>query len=193
MLGYVFWHRPAEGGAPESYERAQDRFHRSLAARPPEGYRGSACFRVADVEWLGDGGPGYEDWYLVDDFAALGVLRQAAVSAGHRTAHEEAAKRVGDGTGGLYRLAEGCAALEHVRVAVWVSVPREQPEDVVAGLLLGDGLDRRRGGLWRRELTFGPAPEYCVLGPESPSGVGPERLADRWRAEVQEREAVVVA
>ncbi len=190
MLAYVFWHRPAPGTAPESYERDQDRLQRSLAARPPEGLRGSACFRAPDLPWLADGGAGYEDWYLVDDWAALGVLRQAAMAVGHRSAHDTAARHAGEGTGGVYRLSEGGVSFADVRLAVWVTVEREHPEGGVASLLLGDGLDRERSGLWRRELALGPAPEYCVLGEMVPSGVRDGRLPAGWSAAEAARVAI---
>lgn len=190
MLAYVFWHRPAAGTALDGYERQQDRLRRSLAARPPEGFRGSACFRAPALGWLAPGGDAYEDWYLVDDWAALGVLRQAAVAVGHHSAHEAAARHAAAGTGSVYRLSAGGVSLADVRLAVWVTAAREQPEDGVASLLLGDGLDRERSGLWRRELALGPAPEYCVLGDAEPSGVRDGRLPPGWSAKRVTREPV---
>jgi len=190
MLAYVFWHCPADGTARESYERDQDRLQRSLAARPPEGLRGSACFRAGAVDWLPGDGDGYEDWYLLDDWAAIGVLRQGVVAIGHHSAHAAAARHAGAGTGGVYRLSEGTVRLADVRLAVWVSTTREHPEDAVASLLLGDGLDRERSGLWRRELALGPAPEYCVLGDAVPSGVRDGRLPAGWSAAHAAREAI---
>ena len=96
VLAYVFWHRPREGADIGAYESAQLAFHRSLAGNAARGMRSSSCFRVAQVPWLqvADGQPAsaapadYEDWYLVDDFAALGVLNEAAVGRGHRTSHD---------------------------------------------------------------------------------------------------------
>ena len=191
MLAYLFWHRPVEGADIGAYEAAQEKLHRSLEARPPEGYRGSACYRAPQLPWLGaDGGPGYEDWYLVDDWTALGVLRQAAVAGGHRTAHDNAARRAGDVAGGLYRLDEGEARPAAARQAVWVTPGRHSPTTDPAALLLGDGMDREHAGLWRRELVLGPAPEYCLLAGETSAGVGEERLPEGWVAEVHRREVV---
>lgn len=190
MLAYVFWHRPAPGTSRESYEHDQDRLQRSLAARPPEGFRGSACLRAAAVDWLAGEGEAYEDWYLLDDWAALGILRQGVVAVGHHSAHAAAARHAGQGAGGVYRLTAGGVRLAEVSLAVWVSVTREHPEDEVASLLLGDGLDRERSGLWRRELVLGPAPEYCVLGDAVPSGVRDDRLPSGWSAAHSVREAI---
>ena len=200
MLAYLFWHRPVEGTPTDSYEISQGRLHRSLAARPPEGFRGSAMYRAPQLPWLDTDSaparparPGYEDWYLVDDWAALGVLRQAAVSGGHRTAHDEAARHAGPATGGVYRLDEGEARPAAVRQAVWVTPARHRPDHEPAALLLGDGMDRERAALWRRELNLGPAPEYCLLATEVPAGVGEGRLPEGWTATVQPRHPVYAA
>jgi hypothetical protein len=142
---------------------------------------------VLDLPWLD--GDGYEDWYLVEDWAALGVLREAAVAAGHHSAHDAAARHFGRGTAGLYRLSEGGAVLTGVTLAVWVTPDRESREAGVASLLLGDGLDGD-AGLWRRELVLGPAPEYCVLGDAAPAGVRNGRLPDGWRTLHSPREAI---
>lgn len=193
MLAYLFWHRPAEGTDREAYEEAQQRFHRSLAARPPDGFRGSACFAAADVRWLDAGGAGYEDWYLVDDWAALGVLRHAAIGTGHRTAHDAAARWAGAGTGSIYQLDEGLAGFGEPSAGVctvWVTPARHGPELELVALLLGDGMDRRQAGLWRRELALGPAPEYCLVTHELPAGVAHARLPSGWHAESQTRTAV---
>jgi hypothetical protein len=186
VLAYVFWHRPGEGIDSDAYERAAERFHRSLAHTPPAGLRGSAVYRVSPLPWLG-GEAGYEDWYLLDDFAAVGVLNEAAVAHGHRTAHDEVARRFGAGAGGMYGLLEGHADLQRAQFAIWVSRPPGSPRGAL-GELLGDGMSREHASLWRRQLVLGPAPEYCLLASEVPAGVAPTRLPKGWRAITPERE-----
>lgn len=190
MLAYLFWHRPVEGADVDSYEQSQAHFHRSLSARPPDGFRGSATFRAPVLAWLHGDGPGYEDWYLVDDWTALGILRQAAVSAGHRTVHDEAARRAGASAGGVYRLDEGEPSFGDVAYAVWVTPARHRPGGEPLALLLGDGMAPEHSGLWRRELNLGPAPEYCLLAVEVPAGAGQARLPAGWEAEAHPRAAV---
>jgi len=188
VLAYVFWHRPAAGAEAAGYEQALERFHGSLAHQPPSGFRGSAAFRVAELPWLGGGG-GYEDWYLVEDWSALGVLEEAAVAHGHVTAHDAAAARTGAGAGAVYRLAEGSPRLGEAREAIWVSAaPRREP--VGLGELLGDGIDPARDGLWRRCLVLGPAPEYCLLAAQPPAGVAAGRLPAGWSAQSLPRETI---
>lgn len=194
MLAYVFWHRPHDPSAVDAYEQALLAFHRSLARSLPVGTRASATYRVAELPWLpagDDGGNagGYEDWYLLKDFAALGVLNEAAVGRGHQSTHDDVAHRFGAGAGGLYGLIEGepCAeALGDATTAVWVARPAGSKR---RGLdeLLGDGMDPAHASLWRRQLVFGPAPEFCVLAAEVPSGVGPARLPDGWNATILNR------
>jgi hypothetical protein len=209
VLAYLFWHRPLESSDVAAYEQTQVAFHRSLHRSPPVGLCGSAVFRVAGLPWLEqpDGEPAqppgadraYEDWYLVEDFAALGVLNGAAVGRGHRTAHDEAARLLGAGAGGLYALVEGersdtgeCAGLESIggaTHAVWVARPPGSKPGVI-GELLGDGMDRRHASLWRRQLVLGPAPEYCLLASEIPPGVAPTRLPAGWTSTTLEREVL---
>ncbi|HYM56026.1 MAG TPA: hypothetical protein VES97_11725 [Solirubrobacteraceae bacterium] len=193
MIAYLFWHRPREGVAVEDYEQSQVAFHRSLAHVPPAGFLGSACYRAAELPWLG-GAAGCEDWYFVEDFAALGVLNEAAVGRGHRTAHEQAARRFGAGAGGLYGLIEGrptahLRSVEEATVTVWIARPPGSQRRAL-GELLGDGMDPERASLWRRQLVLGPAPEFCLLAPEPPSGVGPTRLPAGWTATTFEREVL---
>jgi len=188
VLAYLFWHRPASGTEQDRYERALERFHRSLASQPPSGFHGSAAFRVPEVPWL-DGAEGYEDWYLVGDWAALGVLEEAAVSRGHGAAHDAAAAHTAVGTAAVYRLLEGSPRLDEATRAVWVSagLRREPP---ALGELLGDGMDPARDGLWRRCLVLGPAPEYCLLAAEPPAGTGEARLPAGWSARSLTRETI---
>jgi hypothetical protein len=186
MLAYVFWHRPADGVAPEAYAESVDRFHRSLAAHPPAGFVRSASFHAPDHNWIGDR-PAFEDWYVVEDFTALGVLNEAAVGRRHLSAHDHAATLAGPGTAAIYRLLEGVAAFKRVRVAVWIDKPRGVESPLLAALL-GDGMDAAHAGLWQRQLSLGPAPEYCVLAATAPAGVAPTRLAAGWSALVASRE-----
>jgi hypothetical protein len=214
VLAYLFWHRPQDPAAIDAYERAQLCFHRSLKHRPPVGLYGSAAFRVAGLPWLqpgpdpgaepepsGQAGVAYEDWYLLEDYAALGVLNEAAVGRGHRTAHDQAARRSGAGAGGLYGLLEGdhvelaqrAGVLGEAPLAIWIARPPGRSpgsEPGVLGELLGDGMDPRQASLWRRQLVLGPAPEFCLLAREPPPGVAPTRLPAGWTASTLAREVL---
>jgi hypothetical protein len=191
VLAYVFWHRPAADAERAGYERALERFHRSLAHQPPSGFGGSAAFRVGELPWLGEK-EGYEDWYLVEDWSALGVLEEAAISRGHVTAHDAAAARTDAGAGAVYRLVEGSPRLGDAREAVWVTAAAQREPDGL-GELLGDGIDPERDGLWRRCLVLGPAPEYCLLAPEPPAGVAASRLPQGWSTRSLARETIYSA
>ena len=200
MLAYVFWHRPRDPEASEDYERALIAFHRSLARSLPVGTRASATFRAAALPWpaaedAGDVGvtaSGYEDWYLLDDWAALGVLNEAAVGRGHSTSHDEAARRAGPGTASIYALIEGEPCAESFGAAsraAWIAPPAGRHRDGL-GELLGDGMQPASASLWRRQLVLGPAAEFCLLADELPPGVAPARLPDGWTVTVLEREVL---
>jgi hypothetical protein len=136
VLAYVFWHRPREDVDRDRYEDALRRFHASLENT-------SATFRLDQLPFA-EGVGGYEDWYLVDDWAALGELNAAAVDATHRGGHDAAAELVAEGWGGVYALVRGPA--EPPATALWRPKPPSDPEVT----------------LWQRQMVLGPAPEYCV-------------------------------
>jgi hypothetical protein len=194
VLAYVFWHRPRTEIVEDAYESAHLAFHRSLAHTPPVGLRGSLAFRLAQAPWLGDDGPGYEDWYMLADFTALGVLNEAAVGRGHRSRHDDVARRFGTGAGGLYGLIEGEAPLGPIAAgassaATWVARPSGAVRRGL-GELLGDGMDPRQASLWRRQLVLGPAPEFCLLAGEASAGVASTRLPAGWTARTLQREVL---
>jgi hypothetical protein len=214
VLAYLFWHRPGPEAAAEGYEDAQLAFHRSLAHGRPVGMLGSALLRAPEMPWLpdpaggtGTGTGGYEDWYLVEDFAALGVLNEAAVGRGHRTSHDRAARHVRAGAGGLYGLyerpprdggeGEGSAGsggpaerlFDGVDTAVWVAREPGSAEPAL-GALLGDGAPAGGASLWRRRLVLGPAPEFCLLADGASAGTSPRRLPAGWHAQSVAREVL---
>jgi hypothetical protein len=195
LLAYIAWHRPAPDVEKDAYEHAIERFHASLAHRPPSGFGGSAVFRAAELPWLGavaDGSEpngGYEDWYLLDSWSAMGVLEEAAISRGHLTAHDAIASKVDVSTGAIYRRSEGHGLLQEVRLSVWVTRGRGHAAPTIADLL-GDGMDPAKAGLWRRCIGLGPAPEYCLLASEPPAGVADARLPTGWSATVSGREVL---
>ena len=153
MLGYVFWHRPAPGTDPALYELALAGFHSALAAAPPPGFHRSWVFRLASIPWLGSA-TGYEDWYLVDDFAALGALNEAAVAASRKAPHDAVARLAAEGVGGVYRLVSGEPQPEAVAVAAWLSKP--------AGKADADFVAELGRTVWQRQMTLGPTPEFCL-------------------------------
>ncbi len=170
MLAYVFWHWPTPAADPERYAEAVVAFHESLAASPPAGFRGSRVHEVAAAPWV-PVARAWEDWYLVDDFAALGALNEAAVSGARRGPHDAAAVLAAGGQGGVYRLLTALREPTAPRTT-WCSKP--------AGVAYPDYLARLPPGeIWQRQLVHGPAPEFCVVGADAAATLGGVALATR--------------
>ena len=163
MLAYVFWHAPAGGGDVAAYEEALVTFHAVLRDHPPPGFSGSAALRVAGAPWL-PGGHGYEDWYLLEGFADLGTLNEAAVSGRRQGPHDSVALRSGHGAGGVYTSWTGPPDVPTGTVLWFAKAPGESYEDLREAL---------SGTTWQRQLVLGPAPEFCVGGGQPPPGVRP--------------------
>jgi len=165
VLAYVFWHRPRAAVAAGEYEARLLAFHEALAAHPPEGLRGSHVARLAAAPWLPGDGPVYEDWYLVTDWAALGRLNDAAVQGPRRPPHDAAAEAAADGSAGIYRRTLGAPRPDGA-LASWFAKP-----DGLTYSALGETLDERLAGrdasMWQRQMTLGPAPEFCLLADEA--------------------------
>jgi hypothetical protein len=158
LLAYVFWHHSDGSLEPVEYERRLAGFHARLRADPPAGFARSAAFRVAGLPWLGDG---YEDWYVIDDWSALGVLNQAAVDAVRGPDHDRVAGHAGDGAGGVYAARAGGLDLADAGATDWSAKPPGRPyPDWEASLTAGR--DPAAFALWQRQLVLGPAPEYCL-------------------------------
>ncbi len=90
MLAYVFWHRLREGVEAARYEESLRRFHDSLDVP-------SASFRLLELPFAKM--DGYEDWYLVEDWHALGALNADAVDDLRRDTHHTVTRWRGLGWG----------------------------------------------------------------------------------------------
>lgn len=167
-LAYVFWHWSDAPAA--AYGEGLVAFHRALAKHPPAGFRSSRSFAIAGAPWI-PRGAGFEDWYLVDDFAALGALNEAAVSGARREPHDRAAAMARGGTAGVYALKAGEPG--EVATAFWFDKPRGATYEAFLALLAP--LTREEGALWQRQMVLGAAPEFCLRIPReaaAPAGLG---------------------
>jgi hypothetical protein len=186
MLAYVFWHwrRPDVDGA--SYAGRLAAFHEALRRSAPPGFGGSSTFRAGRAPWVATD-ESYEDWYLTDGSAALDPLNDASVSGICREPHDAAARSAAGGTAGLYRLRFGSAEVASARVAYWFSKPAGTSYvDLYARLAPLTGSPRC--GLWGRQMTLGPTPEFCLMCPEEADLAGEllvfeRRLEQLWPAE----------
>jgi hypothetical protein len=160
MLAYVFWHWRRAEVAAAAYEAVQRRFHAALAAAPPPGFTGSRSLAISGAPWAAAGAEAYEDWYLLDGSAALDPLNAAAVSASRQGPHDAAAAAADGGTAGLYRLRLGAAGMAP-RVATWFA----KPAALGYGALLAalePVVRAEDAALWGRQMTLGPAAEFCL-------------------------------
>jgi hypothetical protein len=160
MLAYVFWHwrRPTAGAA--DYEAAQRRFHAALGAAPPPGFVRSFSVAFEGAPWAADRGEAYEDWYLLEGSAALDPLNAAAISASRQAPHDAAAALAAGGTAGLYSLRQG-EPVTAPAVLTWFAKPDNLPYRDLFAML--DPLTGRAGAaLWCRQMTLGPALEFCL-------------------------------
>ena len=185
MLEYVLWHQPADGVDPERYEAALSAFHEALRRAPPRGFVRSRSYRVENATWL-PGESGYEDWYDVVDFTSLGLLNEAAVAARLRPAHDEAASLTGYGSAGLYELVRGASPeLPALTACLWLRKPSDQTYEAFKSQVqqeFGAPVD-----FHQRQMTFGPAPEFCVAGWRS---LGSALVPSAWDAQFTRREQI---
>jgi hypothetical protein len=180
VLAYVFWHTPKDSDVAR-YESGLVRFHHALAADPPDGFAWSWSLRVDRPAWLPGGAAHYLDWYLVDGFAALGALNEAAVSGSRQLPHDAVAALAGTGTGGV--LSHVSASAKPARLArdegrsgagrpVVTAGPRndltvtmvDKPEGRSYADFRRDLVAAAPGAAcWERQMTLGPGPEYVIV------------------------------
>jgi hypothetical protein len=176
-LAYTFWHQPKPDVTAGDYERGLQVFHQRLAAVPIPGFISSDTLRVPELPWLVGGG--YEDWYLVDDFAALGTLATAAVDQDRRPPHDVLAYASQQGAGGVYALVAGRSG-EPGRPAGWAGWFRKRDgvhyPELLAGLRkqVDDG---QVVAVWQRQLVLGPAEEFRVEASRPVPVIGAEFVA----------------
>ena len=162
MLAYVFWHWPRPEISNAEYVEKLCAFHDSLATHLPNGFSRSIVFELNKPPWLKANSIAYEDWYLVEDSAALDKLDFAAVSGKNEKPHYEIASHAAGGTAGLYRLRQGhLDALAHSRIALWFSKAQGvRYPDLYSAL---NPVCAEPGvGLWCRQMTLGPTTEFCL-------------------------------
>src|ERR1700752_4799150 len=161
MLAYVFWHWPQADIDRSAYEDHLREFHQTLAANKSSGFQRSVVFRIRGASWLNTSDEVYEEWYLLDDSAAMDRLNEAAVSGACEEPHNRVAREAADGTGGLYRRREGVSNLEQAKLVIWLS----KPPGVSYKTFYADlqSLTSQPGvALWGRQMTLGPATEFCI-------------------------------
>lgn len=161
MLAYVYVHRPALGVGFDQYTSRLTEFHHALAVAPPSGFVKSWVWHLG----AGPLGEAFEDWYLLEDWAALGALNHAAITGRRKVPHDQVAPLAGSGAGAVYQLVYGAptmAAKYRVRVAKPIGLRYEtfQPSlEQVAGA---------DGALWKRQMVLGPDLEFLVDTPSRP-------------------------
>jgi hypothetical protein len=178
VLAYTFWHQPRPEIDSAEYEAGMRRFHQRLAAVPIPGFVDSWTLRVPDLPWLAGGG--YEDWYLIEGFGALGSLATHAVDAARTDSHDAMARSVRNGAGGLYALLTGefDGPASRSGWAGWFTKrPGVSYSRLTAELteLTEDGVVQ---AVWQRQLVLGPAPEFRLLASGRVAPVGAELIVD---------------
>lgn len=155
MLAWIFWHSRALQTVEAEYREALAHFHAHIAAAAPAGFLGSRVLRYDAVPWLETPSEVYENWYFVQNSAALDDLDAAAIAAFTHDAHARVVRLAGTAISGLYRLRAG-SALVAPRSCSWLSKPRGVPYEAFIDQL------PQAGAVWSRKMVLGPTPEFCV-------------------------------
>jgi hypothetical protein len=180
MLAYVFWHWPNPTLDPQEYRQKLRDFHRTLANNRSEGFEKSLVFAMSNPSWLGTSGTAYEDWYLLEDSAALDKLNYAAVYGACEMPHNRVAREAASRTAGLYRLRQGShEGLANSAFACWFRKP-DGLSYVELDSQLKPLISNEGASLWARQMTLGPTMEFCLRSQQQPSlpqGFAGESLA----------------
>jgi len=163
---YVFWHWPRPDVSPEEHEARLAAFLLSLNSAHPPGFVEALSFRVDSLPWGPRRGRMYEDWYLVEDFGALGLLNDAAVSGDTRRPHDEVAKDYLKGAGSIFKSVSGNIDLRDSHFATWIEKPIG-PSYESFYTDLARNLSGAKSDLWRRQMVLGPSSQFCVHSSEA--------------------------
>jgi hypothetical protein len=164
MLSYVFWHWPQPSVANNYYETDLIQFHETLRSNKPDGFHRSLVFLIKNASWLGTDAVAYEEWYLLQDSAAMDRINHAAVHGPCEEPHNRVARNAAGGVGGLYRLRIGDNRLDNAKYATWFSKPTgERYQDFDARLR--PITEEYEATLWSRQMTLGPTKEFCLHSP----------------------------
>jgi len=163
-LAYAFWHWKRADISREVYEAKQRAFQEALAGEPPPGFLGASTVRLSGAAWAAGGAMAYEDWYLVEDMAALERLNEAAVTSRRQGPHDSVAALAAGGTAGLYGLRAG-APLSLPRFALWFAKPAGMTYQALTSRL-AEVIERPPIAWWSRRMTLGPTPEFCLQSAE---------------------------
>jgi hypothetical protein len=175
VFAYVFWHAPAGPTADPSYRGNLLEFHASLAHHPPAGFAGSSTVELPDASWLAGWGECFEDWYLAEDWAAIGALTRGAVAPDHLMSHDRIAHRSGAGAGAIYALHSGDPAAGHPYGSWFGKPPGWSYPQLWAAVAAVTEADC---AIWQRQLVLGPAPEFCLRS-HVPPGLPDDLVAER--------------
>jgi hypothetical protein len=143
------------------YEKRLALFLGALNSNKPAGFVEALSFRVVALPWGPPHGVLYEDWYVVESFAALGALNEAAIAGEIRGPHDSIAKGYTKGAGGIFRSINQGIRLHQARYAMWIEKavgPSYQMFYDEVAKVVGDN----RTDLWRRQMVLGPSPQFCV-------------------------------
>lgn len=168
MLAYVFWHWPLATISEQDYIDRLIAFHQSLHKHAFPGFHSSHAFQIGNTPWGPPDQSLYEDWYFVENFATLETLNQMAVAPINKTPHDHAAQYAAGGTAGVYQLCAGEANPSHARIACWFGKPTGMRYEAFLSLVR-PLVTENGGALWQRQMTLGPAPEFCWWAPVAPA------------------------
>ena len=161
MLAYVFWHWRYPHIEKLSYQQLLSDFHTALRVQKPVGFHYSMVFQVELVPWLDVIGEVYEEWYILENSAALDSLNEAAVTGPCREPHTQVARSAAGGSAGLYRLRGGESGITTAHVAYWFAKPQGMSYETLYQTLQPVTM-QSAGSLWERQMVLGPAPEFCL-------------------------------
>lgn len=162
MRAFIMWHRPRTDVDADGYRQGLFRFFAALGAARPSGLISICSHWVEAPAPAPDQGAAFEDWYLLEDSAALDTINDAAIDRGCESSHDAAAAASRDEYTGLLRLRSGELRIEDAGAMYWLDKPADQAHlDFLAAL--EKSLAAHDYAIWTRQMGLSPTAEFCVL------------------------------